>query len=320
MLDENEIIARYFTRQIQSETLVLGVGDDAAVSRSAIEEDLITSIDTLNEAIHFPADTAAADIGWKALAVSLSDMAAMGATPRHCLLSLTLPEASEVWCQQFAEGFWQLAKAHQVALIGGDTTRGPLAVTTVVQGALPRGQAILRSGAKPNDDIYVSGTLGDAALALQQRQQGERVATALQSRLNRPMPRVALGIALRGIASAAIDLSDGLSGDLKKLLAASQVGATIHWQQCPLSPFLQALENISLQQTLALASGDDYELCFTAAPTHREHISALSAQLQLPLSRIGSTCKGHELTFFDCQQQPLSLSRHGYTHFKENEK
>ena len=278
-MSEFDIIQRYFTRKTNSDpALILGIGDDAALLHVPAGMELAVSVDTLVAGVHFPADTHPTDIGYKALAVSLSDMAAMGAEPRWATLALTLPEADESWLENFSKGFFELADRYGVQLIGGDTTRGPLAITVQIHGLVPAGTALRRSAARPGDLIYVTGELGDAGLALLLLQEkisvsAEQAAQAM-TRLNRPEPRVKAGLALRGIAHAAIDLSDGLVADLGHILKASGVGATLHMERLPLSPAVTSVLDQAGGWNLPLSSGDDYELCFTVPPANQARLLA----------------------------------------------
>ena len=266
----------------------LGIGDDAAVLAVPAGQDLVVAIDTLVEGVHFTCGTAAADIGWKALAVNLSDLAAMGASPAWALLSLTLPQADSAFVESFVEGFLQLAQPHRLALVGGDTTRGPLTVSVVVHGFVPPGKALTRSGARVGDVVLVTGTLGDAAAGLHAVQQPSRgddghasLRERLIGRLNRPTPRLSAGIALRDQAHACIDVSDGLLADLGHICAASGVGAEIDAALLPRSSALLDLHDDATALQFALSGGDDYELCF-CVPASR------AAQVQADLSRLGS--------------------------------
>jgi thiamine-monophosphate kinase len=312
---EFELIAKYFTRPAQAD---LGVGDDAALIRVRPGYQLAISADMSVAGTHFFADIDPFAIGWKSMAVNVSDMAAMGAEPRWATLSIALPQIDDAWLQRFSAGLFASADAFGVSLIGGDTTRGPLNIAINILGEVPLGQALQRNGARAGDDVWVSGVLGQAALWLQHRlgkldlhaQDVAVLATAMHA----PQPRVALGQALRGIATAVLDISDGLLADLTHILEASAVGAALDWPAMP-KPLLQqsAVSDAMLQQAV-LAGGDDYELCFTAAPQHRDALSALAAQLALPLHRIGHITEAPGLQVFD-GEAAVVLSQKGYTHF-----
>ncbi|MFZ5557710.1 MAG: thiamine-phosphate kinase [Pseudomonadota bacterium] len=317
MASEFEIIERYFT--LPSPGAVLGVGDDAALVRAGHGMDLAVATDMLVAGRHFPLDTDPERLGHKALAVNLSDLAAMGAQPRWALLALALPEADEDWLAAFARGFAALAAQHGVELVGGDTTHGPLNLCVTVMGEVPAGAALRRDGAKAGDDVWVSGTLGDAALALANLQQRVELlpheAAALMPRLETPQPRVALGIALRGIAHSAIDVSDGLAADLGHVLKRSGVAATVEAARLPLSEALRVRGARPELMAWVLAGGDDYELCFTAPPGVREVIDDLGRELSVPVSRIGAIESGAGLTVLDGGGRPLQLQKAGFDHF-----
>lgn len=278
ILDEFSLIRKYFQRHALSRPdVALGIGDDAALCRCRPDHMLALAVDTLIEGVHFPAATAPYDIGYKALAVNLSDLAAMGAEPAWFTLALTCPQAQGAWLEAFSHGLAELAAAYQVALVGGDTTRGGLSITLQICGWVQEHLALRRDGARPGDRIYVTGTLGDAGLGLRIIQQKQTAlspmaTTHARARLDRPSPRVHSGLALRGVASAAIDISDGLRADLGHILAASGVGATLELEHLPFSSALRELPS-SLARELALGAGDDYELCFTVPPM-REHLLA----------------------------------------------
>lgn len=281
-LHEFEVIARYFSQTFPHRAdVIFGVGDDAALCVAPNGMQLAIAIDTLVAGVHFPLKTAPKDIGYKALAVNLSDMAAMGATPAWMTLALTCPpDTHENWLADFSSGLRELAECYQVSLIGGDTTTGPLTITIQVTGLIPEQMALHRHGAQPGDGIYVTGTLGDAGLGLASIQQQLRLPVLarhqVESRLNRPTPRLREGQALRGIATSAIDISDGLVADLEHILTASQIGASIYLEQLPLSTVLREQLSLEAAWQLALGAGDDYELCFTV-PQHQE--TALSTAL-----------------------------------------
>ncbi len=266
---EFDLIARIRARAGARADVLLGIGDDAALLQPPPGQLLAWSTDTLVAGVHFPEETAAADIGWKALAVNLSDLAAMGASPAWATLALTLPEPDADWIDGFLDGFCELAEAEGIVLVGGDTTRGPLSITVGVQGFVPAGQALRRDGAGFNDDIWVTGTLGDAAAALRQWQGQGLQSLKLRYRLDRPTPQVATGIALRELASAAIDISDGLRADLGHILERSGVGAELDLGRLPTSRTLaEHFPNEADRWRLQLNGGDDYELCFTASPAN----------------------------------------------------
>lgn len=315
MITEFDIIQRYFKNSLTNVHTILGIGDDAAISQIPEGYELITSIDTLNIGVHFPENTAPFDIGYKALAVSLSDMAAMGAEPIGFLLSLTLPQADTAWLAEFSRGLFTLAYQHNVPLIGGDTTKGPLSISTIVQGITPKASAICRHGANIGDLIFVTGSLGDAGLALQLLQTKNIVPSKLLTRLNQPTPRLTTGIALRNIATAAIDISDGLAADLTHLIQASNVGAEIQTEKIPLSIAIKENADLLTAYRLALSSGDDYEICFTAAASQIETIQQIALTTACPIKTIGKITRDSHLIIYDDQQQPLKIDTLGYHHF-----
>ncbi len=280
-MTEFEIIRHYFASEKYAPNDVdLGIGDDAALVRVPSDQQLVVTTDTLIAGLHFPLSTSAFDIGYKSLAVNLSDLAAMGARPAWFTLALSLPNDDKEWLEQFSQGLFNLARSYNLALIGGDLTRGSLAITIQALGLRPISHALLRSQAKVGDLIYVTGHLGDAGLALRQLAQSTLPVEIILNKLNRPEPRIAHGQALLAIAHAAIDISDGLAADLRHILNASQVGAKINVDQLPLSPTLQNSVSHEDAITLALTAGDDYELCFTlpanAQSEFEKYISHLS--------------------------------------------
>ncbi len=312
---EFDIIAKYFTRPAQAD---VGIGDDAALIRVRDGYQLAVSADMSVAGTHFFSDINPFAIGWKSMAVNISDMAAMGAEPKWATLSIALPELDESWLRDFSDGLFKCAEAFGVSLIGGDTTRGPLTIAINIMGEVLFGQALQRNGAQVGDDIWVSGELGCAALWLQYRL-GQLVLHAedvamLATAMHHPQPRVALGQALRGIATAALDISDGLLEDLGHILKASKVGAMLDWQAIsqPVLQYSQVSEPV--MQQAVLTGGDDYELCFTAPATERQTVLALSGQLGLPLSRIGKVQAEPGLQVFDARS-PIVLSQKGYDHF-----
>jgi len=318
MLTEFDIIQRFFMPP--TDHTVLAGGDDAALIAVAPGMELAVSTDALIAGRHFSEDADAYGVGYKCMAVNLSDMAAMGATPRWATLTLSLPEANAQWLEQFARGFLDLAAEHGVDLIGGDTTRGPLMVCVQIMGELPAGKALLRSGAHPGDDLWVSGAVGDAALALAHVRGDFRVPANdldyMFRRLNQPQARVALGQALIGIASSAIDISDGLVADVGHVAAASGVRAVMYWELIPLSSVAKRHRNHPLVRQAALAGGDDYELAFTAAPGGRAEIEMLAGKLGLDLTRIGVIEPGAGAVVLDGNGEPIALAETGFDHFR----
>ena len=319
-LGEFDLIARYFANCGPQRTDVrVGVGDDGAVLAPPLGHDLIAVVDTLVEGRHFPPDSPPDSIGHRALAVNLSDLAAMGATPAWALLALTLPAANERWLEQFARGADRLLRRYGVALVGGDTTSGPLTITVQLLGFVPRGLALRRNGAQPGDVVMVSGTPGDAAagLALEQAQlvAAEDVAVALRQRFLYPAPRVELGVALRSLASACIDVSDGLGADLGKLCTASGCGAELELSAMPLSGPLIAAVGRARALQLALAGGDDYELCFTVPPSAFSQLVELARVSSTPIARIGSVTERSGVLLRD-GATVTQVSARGFDHFR----
>jgi len=297
----------------------LGIGDDAALLAVPSGQELAVAIDTLIEGVHFPVGTDAADIGWKALAVNLSDLAAMGATPAWALLALTLPNADVAFIDGFAAGFAQLAQLYRLALVGGDTTRGALTISVVVHGFVPPGKALTRAGAQAGDIVLVTGTLGDAAAGLHCVQRNHRRDDAqvryLIERLNRPTPRVAAGLALRGRASACIDVSDGLLADLGHICASSHVGAEIDATLLPRSSALLDQFDETAARNFALSGGDDYELCFTVLAQQVAAVQADLARLGCGATRIGRIVEGEGITVRDRDGNQIESNRQGWDHF-----
>ena len=306
-MDEFELIQQFFSRSNADSGVVLGIGDDGAVLRASPGCEQVQVIDTLVADVHFPGDTHPADIGFRAVAVNLSDIAAMGAVPRWMTLALTVSEADADWLAAFAEGLFLAAKPFDLALVGGDTTFGPVTTITIsVTGEVDKGTAILRSGAAPGDGIFVSGTLGDAAAGLAALQHGKPIAD-LTGRFLRPTARVELGRELVGKASAAIDVSDGLAGDLAKLLLASSVAGEIDLDKLPISKALQAHRQRPDQLKLALTGGDDYELCVTGP---LDVLSSIEG-----LTRIGQVSLGEGLRCLR-DGKIVDVDDSGYRHFQ----
>lgn len=311
MPGEFDIIREYFRRDAHADGLVLGIGDDGAVLRPRAGFDQVVVTDTIVEGRHFPAMFSAADIGWRALAVNLSDIAAMGATPRFAFLNLTLPDAKTEWLREFADGFFALAEMSSTVLAGGDTTQGPLSVTVTVIGDVPAGKALTRAGAKPGDLVCVSGTPGDAAAGLELLER-ESANHPLVERFRRPRPRLALGEFLRDRASAAIDVSDGLGADLGHILEASGTGARIDIEGLPVSAELSA--HTGHAYDYVLAGGDDYELCFCLP---RGHLDDVIAHAECRVSVIGEITATPGLHVLDRNGKTWTPTRRGYEHFRK---
>ncbi len=327
-MGEFELIARYFTRP--AARAALGVGDDCALLQPAPGTQLAISCDMLVEGRHFFVGADPFKLGHKALAVNLSDLAACGARPLAFTLALALTEADDAWLDPFSRGLFALADAHGCELVGGDTTQGPLNICITVFGEVPvvngKSQALLRSGAMAGDDVYVSGTLGDARLALEALRGTVALPAGVlaqaRQRLEQPTPRVALGLALRGVASAAIDVSDGLLGDLRHILQASAVGATINTSvamtliaACARSDWASSIIFSEKQLDFVLAGGDDYELVFTAPASARQAVQDAAQQAQTPVTRIGRIDAEPGLRLIDAQGNTLTRSFPSFDHF-----
>jgi len=319
-LSEQTLIERYFHDiGAARDDVILGVGDDAAVLQPAPGYELVATTDTLVAGVHFPDDCPPAALGYRALAVNLSDLAAMGAAPAWALLALTLPEAEEGWLREFAAALGALARQHGVTLVGGNTTRGPLSITVQLLGSVPRGRALRRSGAQVGDALFVSGTPGDAAGGLAVLQGQLAVAAPwgeqLRERFLRPTPRLALGAALRDWASACIDVSDGLLGDAAKLAAASGVGLCIEWQAVPVSAALGMALAPEPARQLALTGGDDYELCFAVPPARLAPLQAALPPTRWGYTRIG-TLEAQSGARIVRDGTVMDFSHSGYQHFR----
>lgn len=320
MSPEFNLIQHYFTRPTRHTEL--SVGDDAALLHIKRGHQLAVSTDMLVAGTHFFADAAPYNIGWKSLAVNVSDMAAMGALPKWATLALALPEINPTWLSEFSRGFFACADAFEVDLIGGDTTRGPVNISVTIMGLCEKNHALKRDGAQAEDDIWVSGFLGSAALGLAHLQQkivlDKTLLEPALKALHTPEPRVALGLALKNIAHSCIDISDGLLADLGHILKASQLDAHLKYEAMPVLPALQTRLHEPMIQQAILAGGDDYELCFTAPKNQRAAIISLSQELCVPLTLIGKTTAQKNAApnahvFY--HEQEFFLNALGFDHF-----
>ena len=319
MPSEFDIIRQYFMLNDVRDDVVLGIGDDAAILSVPEHHQLIQSVDTLVSGIHFPVETSASDIAYKALAVNLSDMAAMGAEPAWFTLALTLPDDNESWLKAFSESLFLLAKKYNVQLVGGDTTNGPLCISITINGFAPQGKALTRKGARLSDKIYVSGTLGDAALALAAWQGDclliKESTQYLNEQLNRPIPRVELGLLLRNYASSCIDISDGLIADLRHITDSSHVAAAITFEKIPLSTdFKLNITDENLSLPLVLSGGDDYELCFTIPEDKQSEFENIAEAQNFQVTCIGEIEAGEGIRCL-VEGDEIELHGTGYEHF-----
>jgi len=286
-MNEFDLIRDYFTWAIKDSSVELGVGDDAALFSLGQGYQLVTTTDTLIEGVHFNTNTPARDIAHKSLAVNLSDIAAMGAKPKYFTLALTLPKIDQSWLQEFSDSLRQLSMHFKVSLIGGDTTRGPFTITINMIGIVENSKALKRSGARPGDGVYVSGTIGDAGYCFWKLSNGLIPSNQELKRLNAPTPRVELGLELKNLASACIDISDGLEQDLSHILIASLVGAVIDVEKIPISEVLHDYIKDTNDWSIPLCGGDDYELCFTIPACNEEALKKISESCNVNITRIG---------------------------------
>ncbi|MBI3571039.1 MAG: thiamine-phosphate kinase [Gammaproteobacteria bacterium] len=318
-MNEFELIRRYFSRQpVMRADVALGIGDDAALLQPPPGQQLVVTTDLLVSGVHFLPDVNPAALGHKALAVNLSDLAAMGAEPAWFLLNLALPAADESWLTDFSAGLFELAQRYRVQIVGGDTSRAPQTVIAIeAHGFVPAGQALARAGAKPDDRIFVTGPLGDAGLALRHRQGRLRLSdTELAScaeRMDRPIPRIEEGLGLRAIASSAIDISDGLVADLGHILEMSRVGARLELTRLPLSPAYRA-HLVGVGWDVALANGDDYELCFTVPPAKLAALEKIKHRFP-GITEIGVVEADPGLRMVDADGKPYTPKATGHDHF-----
>ena len=321
-MNEFDIIRSYFLRQsVSRDDVIKGIGDDAAILEVPADKQLVVSTDVLVEGIHFPVNARANSIGYKALAVNLSDLAAMGAEPAWFTLNLCLPEINEPWLTEFSRGMLALAEKYSVQLVGGDTVRGPLVVGIQVSGFVPAGEALCRDGAQPGDSIYITGPLGDAALALLHQNRQLELSSeqwhSVRIALEQPVPRVEAGQALRGIASSAIDISDGLVSDLGHVLEASGVGAQIYIEKIPVSDIYRAYWEDCSGYAMALTHGDDYELCVTIPPGKKTELKDITRRFACPFYEIGEIEQNRELRCIDENGQRWMPEHSGYNHFAD---
>lgn len=317
---EFDIIERYFSGRVphEADQVVLGPGDDCAILRVRAGKELCVSMDTLISGVHFPLDASGRVAAHRSLAANLSDLAAMGAECFASALALTLPREDAVWLDDFSATLSELVSRHDIPLVGGNLARGELSVTITVLGTLPIGKSLRRSGARVDDDIYVSGNLGDAGGGLALLRQGEDQEDELVRRYRYPEPRLELGKALLDVASAAIDISDGLAADLGHICESSKVGAVVNVEKILLSPALTKRFGRDQAQHFALSAGDDYELCFTAPTNQREDIAQLARRLDLTLTRIGSIVPEQGVAFLDAKGASMEIAEPGYQHFHES--
>ncbi|MCF6236679.1 MAG: thiamine-phosphate kinase [Gammaproteobacteria bacterium] len=320
---EFNLIEQFFTHATtQRDDVALGIGDDAAIVNVPPGQSLAIAVDTLISSVHFPKETPPKAIGHKALAVNLSDMAAMGAKPTWATLALTLPDNDSLWLKEFSQGFSDLAHQFGVQLIGGDTTRGSvLSITVQIFGLIKTDQGYLRSAAKTGDLIYVTGTLGDAGLALKHWQENLKPTTSevqlLRQRLDCPEPRVAEALALQGLVHAAIDISDGLVADLSHILDRSQVGATLHTDKLPLSSSFKSFISKVDDLTLPLTAGDDYELILTIPQINQKRAQQIMRSFECDFTCIGAIEKQLGLRCLDGNKKIINIKQHGFDHFNE---
>ena len=317
---EFELIKKHFQNLTDDDSSVqCGIGDDAAIIQIPHNMEVVLSTDTLLEDTHFTVEALPSDIGYKALAVNLSDMAAMGAVPKWVLLSISLPKNDEGWIEKFASGFLELARSHSISLIGGDLSRGPLSITIQIQGLIPTGAALKRDGAQKGDLIYVTGTLGDAGVGLDiingKLSIGEKHEMFFLNSLNRPEVSIDAGIRLRNIARSAIDISDGLISDLGHILETSHVGAEIEMEKIPLSEGMQQCIDKMVAWNYALTSGDDYKLCFTAPVEKHDRIIDTFKDISIPVSCIGKITGGCKLICLGPEDTYFEPSGSCYKHF-----
>ena len=309
-MNEFELIQSYFDWPIKDPSITIGVGDDAALFSLKNGQQLVTTTDTLSEGVHFFKDALPSDIAYKSLAVNLSDIAAMGASAKYFTLALTLPKIDHDWIEEFSKSLMLLSEYHKISLIGGDTTKGPLNITITMIGVVETSRALLRSAAGIGDGVYVSGTIGDAALCLKKLRDGVVPSKEELLKLNRPTPRLELGMGLKGVASSCIDISDGLEQDLSHILMASNVGAVIDVKKLPLSESVLSYIKNNEDWSIPLCGGDDYELCFTVPESNMKSLKKLSQSCNMGITKIGDINDSKELKI-----EGYDGPRNSYQHF-----
>jgi len=313
---EFDLIEQYFKSiPVHRKDVVLGIGDDCAILEVPDSRQLVTSTDTLISGVHFPKNTSAEDVGYKALAVNLSDIAAMGAEPAWMSLALTLPDENHDWLAAFVKGFSNLAIQYNVQLIGGDTTKGPLSITVQIYGFIEKGKTLRRDSAKQNDLIYVTGVIGDAGLGLRKIFNNLHGLDECVQQLNRPVPRVEIAQALTDVSHCAIDISDGLVADLGHIVKESQCAAIISLDKIPLSKELKYHYKNNIDWHQVMTSGDDYELCFTVDECHQDKLKEIQNKFDVPITCIGKIEKGEGVSCIDLNGGKLNMSSQGYNHF-----
>ena len=320
-MTEQEIISKYFSRHQPADDLEIGVGDDAAVIIPPVDKKLVVTTDTLNEGVHFLSNCSAEHLGHKALAVNLSDIAAMGAKPLWATINLSLPNVEHEWLLAFSNGLFALADEHNVKIVGGDLVRGPLSISLQVIGYLTSGNVLTRSNADIGDDVYVSGSIGDAALGLKlikkeiDLELSQGAFDYLYACHNRPIPRIQLGLEIVSFASATIDISDGFLQDLQRITIMSDVGARIDVEKIPTSSEMQLYREQSQDWTFPLTGGEDYELIFTANHEYREDINQLSKRVSCPITSVGKIIKGDGIKLYLENHEIALPQKLGYDHF-----
>ena len=320
-MSEQEIIARYFSKHSAGASVEVGIGDDGAVVKPPENSKLVIATDTLNEGTHFDSGCLPEHLGHKALAVNLSDLAAMGAAPLWATLNLSLPDAEHDWLERFSRGLFSLADRYGIRIVGGDLVRGPLSISVQAVGYLESGRMLARSYAKPGDLIYVSGTIGDAALGLKLHRHAQDYTISkldreyFALRLSKPEPRVDIGLGIVTCANAAIDVSDGFLCDLQRILLMSKTGAQINMDQIPLSDAMQRQLNTDKDWAVVLSGGEDYELIFTTNPEYSDAIDAVSEKINCPITQVGQITQGSDIELLKAGLRVTLPDELGFDHF-----